>query len=110
LIRKEAVPVILDVRLRTGFYETEPYRLSIGRGMLELLPEKTGAEPLILPEGKILSVTRFGKRCAGAEIQTEDRLYHVTLCDSSRAEELYQSLKENLRVGIEVESAYEGGR
>jgi len=101
--------VILDVRLRTGFYETEPYRLFIDRGVLKLLPEKSGEEPLILPEAEILLVTFFGRRSAGAEIQTADRLYHMALCDSSRAGEMYQSLKENLRAGINFETAYEGG-
>jgi hypothetical protein len=57
--------VILEVRLRTGFYETKPYRLTEGRGVLKLLPEEPGEELLILQKEKILSVTFIGLRFAG---------------------------------------------
>ncbi len=102
--------MILEVRLRTGFYETKPYRLTAGRGVLKLLPEEPGEELLILQKEKILSVTFIGQRFAGAEIQTADRIYHITLCDPSRPEALDRFLKENLGNRTDFEFAYEGGR
>ncbi|HPR40108.1 MAG TPA: hypothetical protein PKV62_03730 [Oscillospiraceae bacterium] len=102
--------MILKVRLRTGFYETKPYRLSSGRGALKLLPEEPGEEALVLPKEKILSVTFLGRRSAGAEIQTADRIYHITLCDPSRSEALDQFLKESLGDRMTFEFAYEEGQ
>ncbi len=101
--------MIFDIRLKTGFYETKPYCLSIGRGVLELLPEEFGEKIRIFMEKEILSVTLMGKGSAEVEIQTADRLYHMVLCDPLHSGELYQSVKENLRVRIDFEYAYEGG-
>ena len=45
-------------RIKTGFFETKPYRLRAEEGSLSLIPLQEGGEGIIvLSEGDILSVT-----------------------------------------------------
>ena len=101
--------MVFSIRLRTGFYETKPYALSVGKGVLDLVPKETG-ETLSLSDHQLLSVSLSKKKFVELEIQTSERLYLGVLCDQSDFEAVFTSLKENLRTKIHCESEYEGGR
>ena len=95
-------------RIKTGFFETKPYRLRAEEGSLSLIPLQEGGEGIIvLSEGDILSVTLTEGRLPELEIQTCDAPYTGTLEEGSILAEVVNYLKEHLNINITCE--YKGG-
>ena len=81
-------------RIKTGFFETKPYRLKAEEGNLSLIPLQKGGEGIIvLSEGDILSVTLTEGRLPELEIQTCDAPYTGTLEEGSILAEVVNYLK-----------------
>ena len=95
-------------RIKTGFFETKPYRLRAEEGSLSLIPLQEGGEGIIvLSEGDILSVTLTDGRLPGLEIQVRNELYSGILEESCSLAEVISYLKESLNINITCE--YKGG-
>ena len=95
-------------RIKTGFFETKPYRLKVETGRLFLVPvQATSEESIILSERDILSVTLTEGRLPDLEIQARDSLYSGTLEENCSLAEVVHCLKEHLNINITCE--YKGG-
>lgn len=95
-------------RIKTGFFETKPYKLRAEEGSLLLIPlQEGGGDVFVLAEGDILSVTLTEGRLPELEIQTRNKLYSGILEESCSLAEVINYLKEYLNINITCE--YKGG-
>ncbi|MGI6433983.1 MAG: hypothetical protein ACOX0F_01210 [Syntrophomonadaceae bacterium] len=96
------------IRMKTGLFETTPFRLQTGENRLLLIPVTAeGAEPIVLDEKDILSITLTQRRLTELEIQTRDTLYSGLFEEGYPFEETVNCLKRHLNVNITCE--YKGG-
>lgn len=95
------------IRLKTGFFETKPYRLIIGNGEVVLSPEEPEGRSITIPDGEILSIGMDNHKAPEIEIHTRDKRYCCTLNAKTDFEKIISSIKENPSVKIVYE--YEGG-
>jgi|GEM_PF-508799 len=96
------------VRMKTGFFETTPYRLKAGEAGLLLVPMGAGdAKRIVLAEQDILAVTLTERRLPELEIQTRDALYTGVLEPGYPFADAVRYLKGRLHAKIICE--YLGG-
>lgn len=96
----------MEVRLKTGFFETTAYYLEVGKKLLSFLPLSESATKIIIPEGDILSVTLHDKS-SQFEIATGNSLYCGAFVSNNDWTQIIHLLKNELNIKIICE--YEGG-
>ncbi|NLN83229.1 MAG: hypothetical protein GX138_02570 [Firmicutes bacterium] len=84
----------IDIRLRTGFFETKPYRLMIiDRDLLlqPLNPEKDGK--ITLTEDSIVAIN-FLQKASRLEISTKGAVYNCNLDEELNSVDLFKFFKK----------------
>lgn len=99
--------MLLDIRMKTGFFETKAYELLIGKDRLVLSSKETESDSITILAKNISSIIFKNEKAPGLEVQTEKKNYQITLPEKTDFEELICLLKENLSVKIICE--YGGG-
>ena len=89
-----------EFRIKTGFFETKPFDLLIGKGKLILSPTEPEDQVIIIKEEDILSITLKNVKSLEIEIQTWDKLYQGVLSRKVDYEKLLSELKENINKKI----------
>lgn len=98
--------MVLEFRLKTGFFETKSCYLEICDGVLRVLSREQDGPILTIPEEEIESVTLRDQNPPHIEIQTRDETY-AGVFDEGAYEPLLEQLKRNLHKKIVCE--YERG-
>jgi len=97
----------MEVRLKTGFFETTPYRLEVKNKQLYFFPTNPeSGTKITIHEADILSVT-LQEKSSQFEIATGSSLYRGALVSNSDWTQAIHLLKSELSVKIICE--YEGG-
>ncbi|QRN84820.1 hypothetical protein JR334_07470 [Clostridia bacterium] len=99
--------MILDIRMKTGFFETKAYEMLIGTDKLIVSSKETESDSIIILANNITSIILKNEKSPGIEIQTEEKNYQGSFTEKIDFEKLVSLLKENLSVKIICE--YEGG-
>lgn len=95
-------------RMKTGFYETKMYDLTIRKGGLVLSPTELEDLLITIPEENILNISLKGsEKFIEVEIQTNKKDYQGLLVNKADYELLLEQLKENISKKIICE--YNGG-
>ncbi len=91
----------IEVRLKTGFFETTAYRLEIGGKQLRFLPSllESGTE-ISLHEAEISSVTLLDREPIQFEIQTESMSYIGSFVSNGDLESTLRQFKAGLNIKI----------
>ena len=99
--------MIYDVRLRTGFFETALYHMTIHSRQILFSPTRTDmkGESIAVPEEDILSVCISSRKRPGLEVQTPARRYSGIFAASDPN---LNSLLLELRNKIDCNITYEG--
>jgi len=100
--------VLIDIRMKTGFFETKKYELLISSDRLVLSSKETENDSIIILVNNIISITLKNKKSPELEIQTREEIFQGNLTEKTDFEKLINSLKESLSVKIVCE--YEGGK
>ena len=100
--------MLLNIRMRTGFFETKTYELLIGNDRLVLSSKETESDSIIILANNIISITLKNKKVPEIEIQTGEKIFQGSLTEKIDLTKVIDSLKENLSVKIICE--YEGGK
>ena len=100
--------MILDIRMKTGFFKTKAYELLISKDRLVLSSTEIEKDNITILAKDILSITLKKEKAPGIEIQTGEKIYQGNLAEKTDFEKLISLLKENLSVKIICE--YEGGK
>jgi len=94
------------VKLKTGFFETTLYEISIFDKQIRLSTINTDQKGLIIIANQdLISVTLFNHRHPEIEIQTYDRNIRGTFVQEPDFRDLFYLLKDN----FDKEIIYEGG-
>ncbi len=97
------------VRVKTGFFKTAPYWLSVERGCLRLTPSAgAGDREQVYYDKTLFSVILLAGKTACIEIHGRERLVDATLADSSQLPELLRALRQNLNANITCEFMGDG--
>lgn len=97
----------MEVRLKTGFFETTPYHLEVKEKLLYFIPlDSESRTKITIREGDILSVTLHDKS-SQFEIATGSSLYRGTIVSNNDWTQIIHLLKSELNIKIICE--YEGG-
>ncbi|OPL08642.1 MAG: hypothetical protein AVO33_09850 [delta proteobacterium ML8_F1] len=97
----------LDIRLKTGFFETRAYEFLICKDGLVLSATETENDTITIPSKDILSITLKNEKAPEIEIQICEKIYQGSFHEEIGFERLIDLLKENLSVKIICE--FEGG-
>lgn len=89
-----------EIRLKTGFFETKPYNLLIGKNRLVLSSVNSADDNISVHEKEILLVSLREKKHSEIEVQTMENNYQGVFCDDIDFEEVLRILKENLHAKI----------
>ncbi len=100
--------MLLDIRMKTGFFETKAYELLISKGRLVLSSKETESDSITILAKDIISITLRNEKVPELEVQTEEKNYQGSLSEKIDFEKLLNLMKENLSVKIICE--YEGGK
>ena len=100
--------MLLNIRMRTGFFETKTYELLIGNDRLVLSSKETESDSIIILANNIISITLKNKKVPEIEIQTGEKIFQGSFTEKIDFTKVIDSLKENLSVKIICE--YEGGK
>ncbi len=97
----------VELRLRTGFFETTSYWLEVRRNQIALLPlsPNEGKEKIVIPGEAITAVTLLEKKNPEIEIQTKEGLFSGTLAPETDLGMLFDLMKSKLNKKV----IYEGG-
>ncbi len=96
-----------EFRIKTGFFETKPFDLLIGKGKLILSPTEPVDQVVVIQEKDIMCITLKNVKSLEIEVQTWDKIYQGTFTNKDDYEILLGQLKENINKKIVCE--YEGG-
>ena len=92
------------VRVKTGFFKTAPYWLSVERGCLRLTPSAgAGEREQVYYDTALYAVILLAGKSACIEIHARERLVDATLADGSQLPELLRALRQNLDTDITCE-------
>lgn len=98
----------IQIRLKTGFFETGIYRLEVKEKQFRLFPEDPDhGDILSFCEQDILSITLKEKRIPELELQTREACYTATFPQKSDLKETLELVKKGLNTKVICE--YEGG-
>lgn len=100
--------MLFNIRLKTGFFETKPYDLLVGKDRLVLSSKESESGSIIIPDKNIISIALNNKKAPEIEIQTWEKIFQGSLLEKADFEKLLNSIKENLSVKIICE--YKGGK
>lgn len=93
-----------SVRIKTGYFKTALYWLSVERGCLRLTPSAdAGDREYLFPEDALLAVILLAGKAASIEIHSQNRLLEATLADGGQLPELLRALRQNLNTHITCE-------
>lgn len=97
----------MEVRLKTGFFETTAYHFEVKKRLLYFLPlDLESRTKITIHEGDILSVTLHDKS-SQFEIATGSSLYRGAFVSNNDWTQIIKLIKSELNVKIICE--YEGG-
>ena len=97
------------VRVKTGFFKTAPYWLSVERGCLRLTPSAgAGEREQVYYDNALFSVILLAGKSACIEIRGRERLVDATLTDGGQLPELLRTLRQNLTTNITCEFRGDG--
>ena len=92
------------VRVKTGFFKTAPYWLSVEQGCLRLTPSSgAGEREQVYYDNTLFSVILFAGKSACIEIHGQERMLEAILSDGSQLPELLRALRQNLNTNITCE-------
>ncbi len=100
--------MLVDIRMKTGFFETKAYEMLIGKDRLVLSSKEIGSDSIIILANNITSIILKNEKVPEIEVQTEGKNYQGSFFEKIDFEKLIGVLKENLSVKIICE--YEGGK
>mgnify|MGYP000626486789 CR=1 FL=1 len=95
--------MVYEIRLKTGFYETKLYNLSIKDQRIAILNNEE--EIIVIDDDDLLCVSVTERNNIEIEIQTKTKVYSGTIAAAS-ASRLLDDLKRELNKKI----LYEGGK
>ncbi len=94
------------IRLKTGFFETAAYSLSVVSGAIRLDPaDGTPGDAVVIAGAEITAVTLGRKTRPGIEIQTQENTFFGTFANEIDRKKLESDLREAFggRVASETE-------
>ena len=100
--------MLFDIRMKTGFFETQEYEMLIDKDRLVLSSKEVESDVTIIPDKNIISISLKDETFPEIEIQTWEKIYQVNLLNKADFENLLDLMKENLNTKIICE--YEGGK
>lgn len=90
-----------NVKMKTGFYETTNYDLSIFDGKILLIPSALGAKEAIeIVDHDLISITLTKKKNSEIEIRTRNQMFTGTLLENLYLREIYPILKKQINAKI----------
>lgn len=91
------IALSFKINLKTGFYKTKRYELTIGQGQIILTPQEDHANGrLVINEADLQSISITGRNVPAGELEiiTHDDKYIATITDQACLEEIFNSLIE----------------
>lgn len=91
------IALSFKINLKTGFYKTRRYELTIGPGQIILTPQEDYANGrLVINEADLQSISIIGRNVPAGELEiiTHDDKYIATITDQACLEEIFNSLIE----------------
>lgn len=84
----------LEVKLKTGFFKTERYYLTVGHRQICLTPQDADNEEFIIDNNELISICIFKKsnQTGELEIVTQSRVYTLDFTNQSNLDDVRQSL------------------
>ncbi|MPM10205.1 hypothetical protein SDC9_56532 [bioreactor metagenome] len=97
----------VELRLRTGFYETTSYWMDVIKNRIVLTPQTpdAGKEKIVILGEAIAAVTILEKKNPEIEIQTKGGTFFGTLAPETDLDKLFNQMKKELKKKV----IYEGG-
>jgi len=97
----------IELRLRTGFFETTPYVMDAARKRIVLTPQIPGAgkEKIVISCDALVSVSILEKKNPEIEIQAKEGIFFGILPPETDLDKLFEFLKNKLNKKV----IYEGG-
>jgi hypothetical protein len=97
----------IELRLRTGFYETTSYWMEVTKNRIALSPLPTGGgkEEIVIPGEIITAISVLEKKNPEIEIQTKEGIFSGTLSQETDLDKLFDLMKKELNKKV----IYEGG-
>ncbi len=92
--------MIVDIRMKTGFFETKTYEMQIGKDKLILFSKEKESESIIILASNIASIVLKNEKAPEFEVQTVEKNYQGSFTEKIDFEKLIGLLKENLSVKI----------
>ncbi|QRN85763.1 hypothetical protein JR334_00520 [Clostridia bacterium] len=87
-----------QVKLKTGFFETTNYHLSITSGAIQLTPNNSPTNnSILIIEQDLISIQLSRGRLAKIEIKTKSRTIHGVIDEKQNLGEILQELKKNIK-------------
>lgn len=99
--------MLIDIRMKTGFFETKEYELLVCKDRLVLSSKETENDNITISAKNISSIVLKNEKTPELEIQANEKNYQLTISEKTSFEKLIIMLRENLSVKIICE--YEGG-
>ncbi len=103
--------MIYNVRLKTGFFETALYQMTIQKSEILFSPTRAdvGEKSFAVPERDILAVSIANRKTPQLEIQTAEKRYSATLASDPNLNGLLLELRNKLdcKIIYEGEKGYE---
>lgn len=92
--------MLVDIRMKTGFFETTAYEMLVGKDRLVLSPKETESDRIIILANNITSIILKNEKAPEIEVQTEGKNYQGSFTEKIDFDKLIIVLKENLSVKI----------
>ncbi len=106
MVREQPGEIFYELRLKTGFFETTPYRFYILKGHLRLVPDKTSARGNIeIPEEDLVSVALTKDSRLRITISTQSQTFTGTFVGTPDLREVSEYLKNRVYKPIICEEA-----
>lgn len=82
-----------EIKLKTGFFKTQCYYLTVGHRQILLTPREADNEKFIIDDNELISICIFKKSCQTGEFEiiTQSRVYIVNFAIQTNLEEVCQS-------------------
>lgn len=84
--------MIIKIKLKTGYFKTQLYKLSISEGNITLTPLGNKGDNILIENNKLKSIgyIKRGNRVGELEIISDDVIYTGVLEEKDNFPELYQ--------------------
>ena len=99
---REVISIDVLVRLRTGFYQTTPYRMRSTRSEIVLTPQDHGIQqrPIMIDADAVVSVSLIRKKVPEIEIETESETYRCLLDSNIDLPKLLSAIEDTIGTTI----------